>query len=384
MKRDNLLPFATVLVVGLLVPANARAQLVLPAADTDQLTTEARNELAQRLDRDDAIRDNSSSNADGASFVESATAVRGWSLAINGSSTFDSFRFPITLSSSLAQLAHPLRNPAFTTNRLLNSQLSATYTPLEVGTEEVDRPGGSDTQLKTEAGKKVVANYKISLTRIHDISELDARVSAEIANAFSQVAPRFQDPNNPNLPNLFVNQAQLLQEVQALVQSKIDAIVTSFKRDLDRRWKWSAKADYTRITEGDQPDQYGISLLGGREGLGSAEHPIGIGTTLAWSRSRENALVDTSEAVSLGGALGIGLREGIKLKIEAQGNRYMGDGFAGIPGVLDSTADSEVNLAESLVFKIAGGQKLALTLKQLHLTTGDTDFALVTGFGYSF
>ena len=78
----------------------------------------------------------------------------------------------------------------------------------------------------------------------------------------------------------------------------------------------------------------------------------------------------------------IDLTTGVTLGMQAVANQNSGVGFTGIPGVTDTTRRNEVNLSQSLVFKLAGGQPVTFSIQENHLGTGSRDIAITTDLGY--
>ena len=371
--------------LALVVAATAgrlAAQAPLPAADpcetgapfvTETLLNGQRAELIS-FRALHGTSDGGNANPASASFVDSATAVEAWSVAIGNKSSLQGYQFPLTVNVNPFRVFDPddkrwRQNGIW--RSLAQSQLSGIYAPVVLQPRSDHLPGVAETASRTVAG-----SYKIVLFGAREmddnLQELDCLAAKGLQEAL----------DDPTIVSPVTHQVLLGRkpEFNAKTFRYLTDALPVLQADLKRQLMVAVKVTYQGDSRPVKPNavaaELDVSKVLGQSGTPLSDVPVSLAGSLSRSWFGRSQLGATYEQTSVAFGPTATVASKLDLILQGQVDRYAGLGFPGITGVVDTRRRTDLGLMQGVKFGLPINGNLLLSVKELHLGTGNTDVAL--------
>jgi hypothetical protein len=281
MHMTNIRRFnrATLLAVALTVWAQHLAAQPAPPADDPCRRPTPSAECLQTLQQDFSdfherltTTDNVHSNPASATFVESATAVDAWSVAIGNKSSLQGYQFPLTLSVNPFGLfdAYDKRwRQRGIWRNLGQSQFSATYAPVVVQPKSDHLPGVAESAARTVSG-----SYKIVLLGTREMDDNRAEID-DLGNKGLDKALHDRQVSDGNQP-LPGKEVAFDAERSEFVAARLHILQADLKRQLMLAIKLTDQGDSRPAKPNAFAAELDISKVLGRSGTLLAQTPISL------------------------------------------------------------------------------------------------------------
>ncbi len=292
-------------------------------------------------------------------------------MTLGSSSTLDGYTFPATLQVlpflwSSASIVHA--DQAVGLERLLlQSSVAVKYVPLVVR-----RTPGTKTGTDTSSDRKGSITYSLPLLGTAPIQSYSKAIRAAIQKEITK-AIQAAGPGASVKPVDLATAATKARDQVAAEYSQFSLL---------------ASAGFGWDTRQDKPNSFNAGLTGTKvltpvSEIVKPSHYTWIlnaSAVEAWFQS-----VSVTPAFSrFSGSLGVDfqLPSGVIFSLVPNLDHYSDGGYAAILGFANTTRHDDVTLKEAVTFKIAGGNKVALSVSEEHLGTSDHDVAINLAVNY--
>jgi hypothetical protein len=323
-------------------------------------------------------------NDPGSAFVARAIADRSWSVTLGSSSTLDAYTFPATLqllpflwsSKSIADADEDVRAETFSQRLkglLRESSIAVKYVPLVVR-----RTPGTKTGTDTSSDRKGSITYSLQLLGTAPIQSYSMAIRAAIQKEITKETTAAG-------PGASLNRKDLEKAVNA-ARDRIAAEYSQFSLLASAGFGWDTRQD--------KPNSFNAGLTGTKVLTPVSEivkpcplkpcHYTWILNASAVEAWFQNVSVTPSFS-RFSGSLGLDfqLPSGVIFSLVPNLDHYSDGGYAAILGFANTTRHDDVTLKEAVTFKIStGGNKVALSVSEEHLGTGNHDVAINLAVNY--
>jgi hypothetical protein len=325
----------------------------------------ARREFAESRSRSTTM-DNGVLNPGSTTFVESASSVADWAIAIGNKSSLKGYQFPATLSvNPIGYFDQNFDRSSWIRRAVSQLQFSATYAPLVLSPKTDNSPGVASAAANSGAfGLKMTLFGGRGID--DDLAELDARLGKGLAAA--QRDRTVADANGLPLPGK-------IQDFNKIAQQPAVLAVANLKRELNVAAKWGYQGVRSALNPNSTSGELDVSKMMGARDTPLWEYPVVLGGSVIQTWFGPLKAEAQYEETSVAAGPTVSLPNAIDLTVQGEVDRYYGVGFPGTPGVAETARATDLGLVQAMKISIRDAI-LTLSVKELHLGTGDTDVAL--------